>query len=144
MRVAGSETATMTDRSIEHCLIETVGGGDRQRIPRAHNCPVREMVAWYLARIERFNREGPALNAVRTLNPRALDAASRADDELARGVDRGPLHGIPVLLKDNILTARDEGIRGRCGAGRFHAEARERRWCGGCAKRARSCSARPT
>ncbi len=40
---------------------------------RARRLSVRETVAWYLARIERFNRAGPALNAVRTLNPHALD-----------------------------------------------------------------------
>ena len=81
---------------------------------RARRLSVREMVAWYLARIERFNREGPALNAVRTLNPHALDAASRADDELSRRIDRGPMHGIPVLLKDNILTG--DGMPASAGA----------------------------
>jgi amidase len=72
---------------------------------RTRTLSTQEAVTWYLARIETFNRTGLALNAVRTVNPRALAEARQADDELARGDDRGPLHGIPVLLKDNILTA---------------------------------------
>ena len=65
----------------------------------------REITDWYIARIEALNHSGPQLNAVRELAPDAVDAAKRADDELAAGRSRGPLHGIPVLLKDNILTA---------------------------------------
>jgi amidase len=81
---------------------------------RARRLSAKDAVASYLARIETFNRAGPALNAVRTLNPRALADAQHADDELASGVDRGPLHGIPVLLKDNILTA--DGMPASAGA----------------------------
>jgi amidase len=81
---------------------------------RARRLSAHEAVAWYLARIEACNRAGPALNAVRTLNPRAVADAKHADDELARGIDRGPLHGIPVLLKDNILTA--DGMPASAGA----------------------------
>jgi amidase len=103
----------MTDRSIEDCLMQGAVAAIGHEL-RARKLSVREMVDWYLARIERFNREGPALNAVPTLNPHALDAASRADDELARGNDRGPLHGIPVLLKDNILTG--DGMPASAGA----------------------------
>lgn len=67
----------------------------------AKQLSVREVVGFYLARIERLN---PALNAVRTVAPDALDLAKRIDDEMAAGRDRGVLHGIPVLLKDNIST----------------------------------------
>jgi Asp-tRNA(Asn)/Glu-tRNA(Gln) amidotransferase A subunit family amidase len=65
---------------------------------------VRDVVAWYLDRIDRFNRSGPALNAVRVIASDALQVAEALDAELASGRRRGPLHGIPVLLKDNILT----------------------------------------
>ena len=64
-----------------------------------------EVTGWYLARIEALNHAGPQLNAVRELASGALDAAKRADGELAAGHRRGPLHGIPVLLKDNVLAA---------------------------------------
>ena len=58
----------------------------------------------FLDRIAALNQAGPALNAVREVNPRALDIARSLDDERRTGQVRGPLHGIPVLLKDNIAT----------------------------------------
>ncbi|MEO0982317.1 MAG: amidase [Pseudomonadota bacterium] len=63
------------------------------------------MVAAYLDRIERMDRSGPTLQSVLAVNPDALEDARRADAELAAGERRGPLHGVPVLLKDNIETA---------------------------------------
>ncbi|MGE0038617.1 MAG: amidase family protein [Xanthobacteraceae bacterium] len=102
----------MSDNNIEHCLangpMSAIGNEYRSR-----RLSVSEAVRWYLARIEAFNRVGPVLKAVRTPNPRALDDAAELDDELARGVDRGPLHGIPVLFKDNILAA---GMKASAGA----------------------------
>lgn len=56
----------------------------------------------YLARIAAIDAAGPRLNAVIELNPNALDEARALDAERRAGHDRGPLHGIPVLLKDNI------------------------------------------
>ena len=82
--------------------------GSLVAIGRAFNerhLSVREAVDWYLKRIEALNHAGPCLNAVREIAPDALDAARRADDELAAGRRRGLLHGIPVLVKDNILVA---------------------------------------
>jgi amidase len=59
----------------------------------------------YLARIESLDRQGPALRAVLETNPDALTIASRLDEERKGGRVRSPLHGIPVLLKDNVGTA---------------------------------------
>ncbi len=56
----------------------------------------------YLDRIARVDRAGPRLNAVLELNPDALKEAATLDAERQRGALRGPLHGIPILLKDNI------------------------------------------
>jgi amidase len=56
----------------------------------------------YLERIARLDRAGPRLNAVIELNPDALKEAAARDAERQRGQLRGPLHGIPLLLKDNI------------------------------------------
>ncbi|HEV3410984.1 MAG TPA: amidase [Puia sp.] len=56
----------------------------------------------YLKRIEALNRKGPAINAVIELNPDALTIAAAMDAERKAGKVRGPLHGIPVLIKDNI------------------------------------------
>lgn len=59
----------------------------------------------YLDRIERLDTAGPSLNAVIELNPDALMIAETLDMERAGGRIRGPLHGVPVMLKDNIDTA---------------------------------------
>jgi amidase len=58
-----------------------------------------------LARIDAFDRRGPELKAVIELNPEAFTIAEALDDELRTKGSRGPLHGIPILLKDNIGTA---------------------------------------
>ena len=59
----------------------------------------------YLERIEQMDKSGPAVNAVLELNPDALQIAAELDAERAAGKIRGPLHGIPVLIKGNIDTA---------------------------------------
>jgi amidase len=56
----------------------------------------------YLKRIDAIDRKGPALNAVIEINPDALAIATAMDAERKAGKVRGPLHGIPVLIKDNI------------------------------------------
>ena len=65
----------------------------------------RELTAAYLGRIAAVDRAGPRLNAVIELNPDALPMAERLDAERKAGRVRGALHGIPVLLKDNLATA---------------------------------------
>ena len=65
----------------------------------------REIVSLYLARIKAIDKAGPKLNSIIELNPDALDIAAALDSERKAKGARGPLHGIPVLLKDNIATA---------------------------------------
>jgi amidase len=65
----------------------------------------RTLAELYLERIRAIDKSGPALNSVIELNPDALEEADRAGKELKEGNDRGPLHGIPLLIKDNIDTA---------------------------------------
>ena len=81
---------------------------------RARQLSVAEAVGWYLKRIEAMNGAGPKLNAVRMVSPKAVEDARLLDAELAAGRDRGPLHGIPILLKDNILTS--DGMTATAGA----------------------------
>jgi amidase len=59
----------------------------------------------YLTRIEQVDRKGPAVNSVIELNPDAMAIADSLDKEHKAKGSRGPLHGIPVLIKDNIDTA---------------------------------------
>jgi amidase len=65
----------------------------------------RSLVDKYLARIDAVDRSGPALHSVLEINPDARTIADRLDAERKSRGPRGPLHGIPILLKDNIATA---------------------------------------
>jgi amidase len=65
----------------------------------------RALVKTYLARIRAIDRAGPRINAIIELNPDALAIAAELDRERKAHGPRGPLHGIPVLVKDNIATA---------------------------------------
>lgn len=62
------------------------------------------IVELYLGRIEAVDRSGPSLNAIIEINPDAPEQARQLDKERAEGRVRGPLHGIPVMIKDNIDT----------------------------------------
>ena len=63
-----------------------------------------EVVNAYLKRIEAIDKNGPGLNSILQLNPDAMRIAEDLDKERKEGKVRGPLHGIPVILKDNIDT----------------------------------------
>jgi amidase len=75
---------------------------------------VADAVSWYLSRINDISQNGPAINAIREVSLRAMDDAKRADEAIARGEELQVLHGIPVLLKDNILTG--DGMKAAAGA----------------------------
>ena len=63
------------------------------------------LVRQYLSRIDAIDQRGPAINSVIELNPDAMTIATQMDAERKAGKSRGPLHGIPMLIKDNIDTA---------------------------------------
>lgn len=79
--------------------------GEQQAAMSDRKVTSEQLVRAYLDRIEQIDRAGPKLNAVLALNPHAVADARRLDAERRAGRVRGPLHGVPVLLKDNIETA---------------------------------------
>lgn len=66
-----------------------------------------ELVEMYLDRIQRVDESGPTLQSILTLNPDVLEQARALDAQRAAGEPLGPLHGVPVLLKDNIESLDD-------------------------------------
>jgi amidase len=71
---------------------------------RSGEITARQLTQWYLDRIAAYDQQGPALNSVQTVNPRALDEADRLDAQFRASGPTGPLHGIPVAVKDQVET----------------------------------------
>lgn len=76
-----------------------------QNLMKSGKASSKSLTKLYLKRIEELDKKGPKLNAVIEINPEALDIASKMDEERKAGKVRGMMHGIPVLIKDNINTA---------------------------------------
>lgn len=83
----------------EITVAELRAGLDSGRFTSQH------LVEMYSQRITAIDKQGPAINAVIEMNPEAMALAAKADQERKAGGARGPMHGIPVLIKDNIATA---------------------------------------
>ena len=91
---ASAQTLTLSSATIE----------DLNAAFDAGTLTSERLVELYLARIEAYNQQGPALNAILWLNDAALATARALDAERTASGPRSPLHGIPVVLKDNIDT----------------------------------------
>jgi amidase len=85
--------------------LEEITLADLQQGFRSGRFTARAVTEWYLARIQKLDKNGPRVNAVIELNPDALSIAEASDRERSANRTRGPLHGVPVLIKDNIDTA---------------------------------------
>jgi amidase len=85
--------------------VEELGVAEIQAAIKAGRLDSESLVKMYLARIDTVDRNGPGLRSVQEVNPDAIPIARALDEERKAGRSRGPLHGIPVLLKDNIATA---------------------------------------
>jgi len=96
---AGLGTALGADFDPTECSIAAL-----QQALAAGEITSEGLTAAYLRRIARFDHDGPAHHSILALNPSALDAARRLDSERQSGHLRGPLHGLPILIKDNIET----------------------------------------
>ena len=99
---APHEDATANDAS-EFPLLEATIDVLQQKM-QSGEYTSQSITKLYLKRIAEIDKKGPTLNAVIELNPEALAIAERMDAERKAGKVRGPLHGIPVLVKDNINT----------------------------------------
>ncbi|MDO8210154.1 amidase family protein [Conexibacter sp. CPCC 206217] len=82
--------------------IETAGIPELERRMQQGTLDSVTLTKAYMARIAHSNATGPTTNAVRSINPMALQEAAQLDAERRAGSIRGPLHGMPVLLKDNV------------------------------------------
>ena len=86
--------------------IEEASVADLQAAYKDHRLTVRQVVEAHLARIAAYDKKGPYLNSIISLNPKALEEADKLDAAFkATGKLSGPLHGIPVLVKDCIDAA---------------------------------------
>ncbi|HET7441917.1 MAG TPA: amidase family protein, partial [Terriglobales bacterium] len=85
--------------------LEEITIRDLQRKMTSGELTAHAVAEKYLARIDAVDKHGPAINSVIEINPDALSIADGLDKERKAGKVRGPLHGIPVLIKDNIDTA---------------------------------------
>jgi amidase len=102
---AGVKDATQTETGTTDAfeLNETTIDALQQQMQQGTHTS-KSITALYLQRIADIDRAGPSLHAVIELNPDALSIAEAMDQERKAGKIRGPLHGIPVLIKDNIDT----------------------------------------
>ena len=104
--LSADRTAVLDELLAETTLL------DMQRLMAQGVLSAAELVAYYVARIRRY--DVGKLNAVMELNPQAPAVAQALDAERAKGRIHGPLHGIPVLIKDNIATG--DGMHTAAGA----------------------------
>jgi amidase len=101
LRVSAAEAKAGT---VEFDLEETTVADLRGRMASGQDS-ARSIAEKYLERIEAVDRSGPRINCVIETNPDALAIAGQLDRERQAGKVRGPLHGVPVLIKDNLATA---------------------------------------
>jgi len=95
-----AKRAPSPDMAVEELSISTIGEAFANG-----SLTSQRLTQLYLNRIEALNRRGPNLRAVLETNPEALKVAFALDAERKQRGPRGPLHGIPILIKDNIETA---------------------------------------
>ncbi|MDH4349787.1 MAG: amidase, partial [Gemmatimonadota bacterium] len=97
-------TGRAAERRAEDIELQEVTVADLQAHMQAGRTTAAALCAAYVQRIEAIDRAGPTLRSVIEINPEAITIAEQLDAERKRGSARGPLHGIPVLIKDNIAT----------------------------------------
>ncbi len=99
-----SSGAMPSSYPVRHFELDELMIPQLQRLMERGKASAVSITKKYLSRIEQIDRHGPALNALIELNPDALSIAAELDRERKRRGARGPLHGIPLLIKDNVDT----------------------------------------
>jgi len=99
---SGARPASPEVRAFE---LEEITIGELQDGMKSGKYTARSLVEMYSARIQEADKSGPKVNAVIEMNPDAASIAEQLDQERKAKGPRGPMHGIPVLIKDNIDTA---------------------------------------
>jgi len=100
-RPAGTADTNSADYSFE---LDEVTVQQLQEMYQSGKYTAQQVVQMYLDRIARIDKAGPFINSVIEINPDALQIAEALDKERSEGRIRGPLHGVPVMVKDNINT----------------------------------------
>jgi amidase len=101
---SGAKDDTKTEGGADNFALNETTIDALQQKMKSGDYTSRSITELYLKRIEAIDKSGPKLNSVIQLNPDALAIADAMDAERKNGKIRGPLHGIPVLIKDNIDT----------------------------------------
>jgi amidase len=100
-----SRSGEMQAAEVRPFELDDLSLADLQSAMAAGKFTARSITEKYLQRIEHVDKQGPSVNSVIEMNPDALAIADALDKERKEKGARGPLHGIPVLIKDNIDTA---------------------------------------
>ena len=82
--------------------IEETTIGDIHAAYKAHTLTAEALVAAYIDRINKIDKAGPTINSIISVNPKALEAAKELDAEFAENGISGTLHGIPIVVKDQV------------------------------------------
>src|SRR5271166_6785494 len=104
-RAAASDAPVTPTSDVRAFELDEITIADLQDGMKSGKFTARSLVEKYSARIEEVDKSGPSVNSVIQMNPDALAIADALDQERRAKGPRGPMHGIPVLIKDNIDTA---------------------------------------
>lgn len=104
-RVAAATVTADSDAAVKPFALDEVTIGSLQEKIKSGELTAQSLTHAYLDRISKIDKSGPSLNSVIEINPDAETIAADLDKEYKAKGARGPLHGIPVLIKDNIDTA---------------------------------------
>jgi amidase len=102
---SSTKDSSTPDANSDNFLLNEISIDELQQKMQSGEMSARSIAEMYLKRIEAIDNNGPTINSVIEINPDALAIADAMDAERKAGKVRGPMHGIPVIIKDNIDSA---------------------------------------